>query len=119
LDQLAAWRFTFVKHASSASAPSEARAGERRRRFFCVVIPLLFETHAEKEVDTILCIACSAATQRERLGARGWTPQQIEQRINSQLPIEEKMARADQVIWNEGPVEILGAQLGRVLQRFP
>src|SRR5262245_10202465 len=34
------------------------------RKQACVVIPLLFETRAESEFDTVVCIACSAATQR-------------------------------------------------------
>jgi dephospho-CoA kinase len=32
------------------------------------------------------------------------------------LPIEEKMARADYVIWNEASLDVLGAQLNRVLR---
>jgi dephospho-CoA kinase len=99
-----------------ASAVGE-RAGDRR--FFCVVIPLLFETHAENEMDTTICVACSSATQRQRLAARGWTTEQISQRIKSQLPIEEKMERADVVIWNEGPLEILASQIDRLLRRRP
>ena len=42
-----------------------------------VVIPLLFETKAESHFEKIICVACSAAIQRERLLARGWTPEQI------------------------------------------
>jgi dephospho-CoA kinase len=84
-------------------------------RFFCVVIPLLFETGAEAEVDATLCVACSPATQHQRLIARGWNVDQINQRIKSQLPVEEKVAHADYVIWNEGSLEVLGAQLDRVL----
>ena len=42
-----------------------------------VVIPLLFETRAESYFDKIVCVACSATAQRERLLARGWTPEQI------------------------------------------
>jgi dephospho-CoA kinase len=88
-------------------------------RYFCVVIPLLFETHAETEVDATLCIACSAATQHRRLSSRGWNADQINQRIKSQLPIEEKMSRADYVIWNEASLDVLVAQLERVLAAAP
>ncbi len=80
-----------------------------------VVIPLLFETHAESEFDTILCVACSAATQKERLLARGWTPQQIEQRIAAQMPIEEKMARSHHVIWTEGGMDVHAQQVYRIV----
>jgi dephospho-CoA kinase len=79
------------------------------------VIPLLFETQAEREVDATLCVACSSATQHQRLSSRGWNAEQINQRIKSQLPIEEKMARADHVIWNEGSVDVLAAQVERVI----
>jgi len=80
-----------------------------------VVIPLLFETGAESELDETICIACTGATQRERLLSRGWTEVEIEQRIRSQLPIEKKMEKADYVIWNEGPLDALAAQLNIIL----
>jgi dephospho-CoA kinase len=88
------------------------------RPFGLVIIPLLFETGAEKELDATLCLACSAATQRERLLARGWPVEQIEQRIQAQLPVETKIARSDYVIWTEGSMEIHAAQLDRVLSRL-
>ena len=36
-----------------------------------VVIPLLFETRAESHFNKIICVACSAPTQRQRLLSRG------------------------------------------------
>jgi dephospho-CoA kinase len=83
-----------------------------------VVIPLLFETNAEKELDATLCVACSASTQRERLSARGWPVDQIEQRLRAQLPIDQKISRANFVLWNEATLEILSAQLDLVLRRL-
>lgn len=89
------------------------RAEQRPRAV--VVIPLLFETGAERECDATICVACSAATQRRRLLERGWTADEIEQRIAAQWPIEKKMARADFVVWAEGDPDILGMQLSRIL----
>jgi dephospho-CoA kinase len=80
-----------------------------------VVIPLLFETQAESEFDTVICVACSAATQHERLRARGWTPEQIEQRRAAQMPIEEKMARSHRVIWTEGDMDVHERQICRIV----
>ncbi len=80
-----------------------------------VVIPLLFETGAEAELDATICVACSNATQRERLLARGWTVEQIEQRNRAQLPVEEKIAKADFLIWTEAGLEIHAEQLNRIL----
>ena len=83
-----------------------------------VVIPLLFETGAERELDTTLCLACSAATQQKRLLARGWSPQQIQQRISAQWPVDKKIAASAFVIWTEGDLALHAAQLDRILQRL-
>lgn len=80
-----------------------------------VVIPLLFETEAEKEVDATVCVACSKATQRKRLAMRGWTEDQIERRLQAQWPITRKMDQADFVVWNEAGLEVLAAQLDRII----
>jgi len=106
------WQSTLAEWRAAGGSVAGAATGTR---FFCVVIPLLFETRAEKEVDVTLCVACSSATQHQRLSSRGWNAEQINQRIKSQLPIEEKMSRADYVIWNEASVDVLAVQLDRVL----
>lgn len=80
-----------------------------------VVVPLLFEIQAQGEFDATLCIACSGWSQRQRLRARGWSVEEIEQRIGAQWPVERKMARADFVLWSEGDPGVLAAQLARVL----
>lgn len=80
-----------------------------------VVIPLLFETQAETAFDRIVCVACSAATQRERLRARGWTDAQLQQRIAAQMAIEEKMLRSHHVIWTEGGMDVHAQQLDRIV----
>jgi dephospho-CoA kinase len=80
-----------------------------------VVIPLLFETKAEAELDKIICVACSAATQQQRLQARGWAPEQIEQRLRAQWPVHKKMAAADYLVWTEAGLDVHAAQMERVL----
>lgn len=83
-----------------------------------VVIPLLFETQVEAHFEMIVCVACSAAAQRERLAVRDWPPEQIRQRIAAQMPIEEKMARSHQVIWTEGAIEIHRRQVAEILGKI-
>jgi dephospho-CoA kinase len=80
-----------------------------------VAIPLLFETNAQKSVDKTLCVACTRETQLKRLLARGWTVEESAGRIAAQMPMEQKMALADFVIWSEGPLDIHEAQLERLL----
>jgi dephospho-CoA kinase len=84
---------------------------EEGRAVAAVVIPLLFETKAESAFDSIICLACSDATQHARLSARGWSSDQIAQRIAAQLPVTEKMSRANQVIWTEGDIATTAKQL--------
>jgi dephospho-CoA kinase len=80
-----------------------------------VVIPLLFETAAEANFDSVICVACSAATQRKRLHTRGWSDDEIGRRIAAQWPVEKKMALARHVVWTEGQPDALAAQLARIL----
>lgn len=89
------------------------RAGSRS--LAVVVIPLLFETKAESEFDTIICVACSAGTQQERLRARGWSLEEILQRNAAQMPVEEKMLRSNFVIWTEAGMDVHAQQLDRIV----
>ena len=81
-----------------------------------VVIPLLFETKAESELDATICVACSAATQHQRLQARGWSSAQIEQRLQAQWPTEMKIARADYLVWTEAGLDVHAPQIERILR---
>lgn len=83
-----------------------------------VVIPLLFETNAQPHFDAVVCTACSAATQRERLDERDWTVQQIEQRLAAQWPIERKIAASNYVVWTEGEVSLHERQLERIFDGY-
>ena len=81
-----------------------------------VVIPLLFETDAAAHFDAVICVACSAATQQERLLKRGWDRDEIEKRINAQWPAEKKMELSDHVVWTEAGLDAHAAQLERIIR---
>ncbi|MCS7337688.1 MAG: dephospho-CoA kinase [Verrucomicrobiae bacterium] len=85
------------------------------RQLGVVIVPLLYEIGAEAEFDAVICVACTERTQYARLRARGWTDRQIRQRVQAQLPVEDKMARADFVVWTEGELGVVAAQLDRIL----
>jgi dephospho-CoA kinase len=109
LAQIETWR----------AAPAQNGGGRKENQpLAVVVIPLLFETRAESHFDKILCAACSAASQRERLLARGWTPEQIQRRIAAQMPVEQKIARADFVVWTEGSLDNHAKQIERIHSRL-
>jgi len=84
-----------------------------------VLIPLLFETGAGSHFDAIVCIACSEASQRQRLAQRGWTENQIRQRLAAQWPVEKKIALSGFVVWTDTTLEAHAAQLERVLLQPP
>jgi dephospho-CoA kinase len=83
-----------------------------------VVIPLLYETQAESHFDKIICVACSAANQQKRLLERRWTLEQIRQRIAAQMPVDQKIARADFVVWTDGDLDAHTQQVERILARL-
>jgi dephospho-CoA kinase len=91
---------------------------KENRALAVVVIPLLFETRAESHFDKIICVTCSAPTQRERLLARGWTPEQIQQRLAAQWPVEQKISRADFVVWTDGALDAHAQQLERIFVKL-
>jgi dephospho-CoA kinase len=80
-----------------------------------VVIPLLYETGAEREVDRVICVGCSRATQHKRLKERSWAEEEIQGRIRAQWPVEKKMDLADFVIWTESSIEKSRDQVSRIL----
>lgn len=77
---------------------SEASARPR-----VAVVPLLFETGWDKDYDLVCCVASPRETQIVRMmTTRGYTREEAEARLAAQLPVDEKAARADYVIRNEG-----------------
>lgn len=75
-------------------------------------IPLLFETGGEAEMDATACVTVDAATQEQRVLARGtMTVEQFRQIRQKQMPIEEKLARADYVIDTATPEQAAEAVL--------
>lgn len=82
------------------------------------VIPLLYETGSEAAFDKIVCVACSPEAQRERLRQRDWSDEEIDRRIAAQMSAEEKMKRADHVVWTDGPVSAHADQWDDLLARW-
>jgi len=85
---LGASRQKFFDNAEAAGAP-----------VVVVDVPLLFETGGEKRVDAVVVVSTDAATQRERILARGtMTNEALDGILARQLPDAEKRKRADFVV---------------------
>lgn len=80
---------------------AEARAGGA---LVCVLeAPLLYESGLNSEVDLTIVVTASEASQLSRLQAREQlTEAEALLRIRAQLPLEEKVRRADFCIDNDG-----------------
>lgn len=81
-------------------------------------IPLLFETGYEK-LDKTIVVYVPLAVQLKRLMERdGLNKEEAEKRIAAQMPMEEKIARADFVIDNSGGVESTRQAVQELWQRL-
>jgi dephospho-CoA kinase len=92
----------------------DERARTHPTQFLAVMIPLLFECALERAFSAVWCVGASRRAQMRRLAARGFSGEEAAQRLASQWPVAEKMARAGVVFWGEGTPATLLAQLDKV-----
>ena len=83
-----------------------------------VDIPLLFETSASSGFDLVVTVACSPEIQTRRAMSRGLTLAQVEQIVASQWGNAQKFAQSDFVIWNDGSLRMLQAQVEELASRL-
>ena len=85
----------------------------------CVLdMPLLYEAGLDVLCDEVWCAHVPRETQLERLMARdGFTREEAEARLRSQLPTDEKAARADVVIDTSGAIADTRAKLPALYAR--
>lgn len=79
------------------------------------VIPLLFETAAACYFDAIVCVACGKPTQYSRLAERGWNYEAMARRIAAQMPVDEKINRADYVVWSDTTLAVHQGQVDEIV----
>ncbi|NET62391.1 MAG: dephospho-CoA kinase [Symploca sp. SIO2E6] len=77
-----------------------------------LVIPLLFEANLTDLVTEIWVVSCSEEQQLERISQRNRLSRyQAQARVNNQLPLAAKLARADVVLDNSSTVDSLLRQV--------
>jgi transcription termination factor Rho len=95
------------------------KAATRGADLFVADVPLFFEKGFDFGQSQVLVVASSRSTQIQRLKARGgFEDSLIESILAAQLPVQEKMSRADVVFWNEGPQSVIRSQIRRFAQAF-
>lgn len=83
-----------------------------------VVIPLAYETNVIKEFNAVWVVACTPDIQRDRLRKRGLSDKDIDQRIQSQWPLQKKIDLADAVIWNNADWPLTEQQINLLLSHW-
>jgi len=96
---------------------AEAQRYRNSSDFFFADIPLLYETGGETLCDRVVVVACSPEVQLRRLLERrspvdGGSMRESEagEMIKAQMPIKEKINRADHVVWNNDGVPVIAEQ---------
>lgn len=99
---------------------TSARLAAATAPYVVLVVPLLLETGAYHEVvRRVLVVDCSEATQIARTMSRsGLGESDVRAIMAAQLPRAERIARADDVISNEGDRDALREQVRSLHQRY-
>lgn len=92
--------------------PQAKKAKGEPHSIFLAEIPLLYENDLAGYFDHVIVVAASQKTQLQRLIThRKLSSQTASALLQLQLPLIEKINRADQVIWNDGSMIILQEQV--------
>jgi dephospho-CoA kinase len=76
--------------------------------------PLLIETGAHEGFPLVIVVTASVEARIARLAARGMSHADVRARMHAQMPLQEKAARADVVLDNEGTEADLERQVDRL-----
>ncbi|NNE19761.1 MAG: dephospho-CoA kinase [Myxococcales bacterium] len=80
---------------------------------------LLVETRAYEAFSALIVVSAEESIQRLRLIARdGYTAPEANARIDSQLPLERKVAVADYVVTNNGDLESTREQVAAIHEKL-
>jgi dephospho-CoA kinase len=97
----------------------EAEIASAQQRVVVLDAIKLIESGWADRCDSVWVVTCRRDQQIERLvNARGYSPQEAEERVNAQTPQEIKVARADVVIDNSGTIEETRKQVVEAWRRL-
>lgn len=95
----------------------EADRHRTSSEFFFADIPLLYETDGQDLCDRVVVVACSPDIQLANLMRKMEVEQDAaEAMIKSQMPLEEKIKRADHVVWNNSDRSVLADQAASLVK---
>ena len=84
-----------------------------------LVVPLLFERGGSSRVDRVLVVDCPEDEQIRRVTARsGLSATEVRAIMATQIPREERLARADDVLDNAGPRTAIASKVADLDRRY-
>jgi dephospho-CoA kinase len=87
--------------------------------YVIMIVPLLFENHLDSLVDTTLVVDIAPELQISRTMQRdGVSKQQVELILASQMTREQRLAKADNIIDNQGEYQMLRSQVSHLHQQY-
>jgi dephospho-CoA kinase len=88
-------------------------------KFIFISVPLLFEAQMENLFDKTIFIFCDNSKRLERLIKRnGYSLEYAKIRMSAQIPQEEKLKKADYIIYNNSSIENLKAQTLNLIEQI-
>jgi dephospho-CoA kinase len=103
-----------ILHPPVLLALESAREGAEKAgvNLFLAEVPLHYEIGSTVSADLVIVVASSRSVQvRRMMETRGLDEQTVHKFLDAQWPIEAKVERADAVIWNDGTLTSLEAQV--------
>ena len=95
------------------------RLNQIRQGYAIVVVPLLIETGFDGLTNRILVVDADESLRIERVTARnGMNPTEIRKIMATQATRQQRLARADDVIENDGELEQLEQRVAQLHQRY-
>lgn len=96
----------------AALEAARAEAAGKGVNLFLAEIPLHYEIGGTVSADFVIVVASSRSVQvRRMMENRGLDEPTVQKFLDAQWPIEAKVERADAVIWNDGSLASLDAQV--------
>ncbi len=98
---------------------TDSRSAAAPGPYVIVAIPLLVETRGQDRFSRVLVVDCAPELQLARLQARdGMTRAAAERMLGAQASREERLAAADDVIYNDGDIAHLRDQVESLHNRY-
>ena len=90
-----------------------------KSNYCIIVVPLIFETNSSKIYDRVLVIDCDVDVQISRTSKRdNQTKSDIENIINKQASREQRLSIADDVIVNNGSLDLLRKEVLKIHKKY-